>query len=75
MEFLVSCDKCGEEITVRADKEFDLEKMYTQGRAPICFRLRKEILGQACRNLMMLEVCFDKDYNIISTNTNGCVLK
>lgn len=70
--FMVRCNKCGEEITVRARKDSDISGV-SEGESPAGaeYFLRKEILGEKCNNLIHIEVCFGPGFNIISKEISG----
>ncbi len=73
--FKVKCSNCGEVIKVRVNTLTDLESLYTDSAVKsAAFRLRKEILGKSCQNLMMLKVDFDRDKKIISAEIEGGTL-
>ncbi|MBN2073750.1 MAG: hypothetical protein JW770_07385 [Actinobacteria bacterium] len=70
--FKVKCDRCGEEITVRASKTSDISRVYeseTHGDAE--YFLRKEILGNKCNNLIYADIYFGPGFNIISKDITG----
>jgi len=70
--FLVKCDKCGEEITVRINRRTDVQNLYADpGDEGAAYTLKKEILGKKCSHLMNIEVDFDRNYRIISQNISG----
>jgi len=70
--FQIICDKCGEEITVKASKTSDISKLYEgEGPGGAEYLLRKEILGNNCNNLMNITVYFGPGYNSISTDITG----
>jgi len=65
--FKVKCDKCGEEITVRASKTADISRLYEgEGPSGAEYFLRKEILGKKCNNLIYINVYFGTGFNIVS---------
>jgi hypothetical protein len=70
--FKVKCSRCGEIITIRVNVLTDLENLYDSlEKDEVAFKLRKEILGKNCQNLMMLIVDFDRKKKIISQEIKG----
>ena len=70
--FQVICDRCGEEITVRASKTSDISRVYEgEGVEGAEYFLRKEILGNNCNNLIYISVYFGPGYNIVSKEITG----
>ncbi len=70
--FKVKCDKCNEEITVRANRSSDISRVYEgESLKGAEYFLRKEILGAKCNNLMYINVYFGPDFNIISKEITG----
>ncbi|MHB1417301.1 MAG: hypothetical protein ACYC1C_18800 [Chloroflexota bacterium] len=58
--FAVKCSRCGEVITVRADRRWDLMQEFdSTGNGVSGYTLHKEVLGQRCPQLIRLEVGFD----------------
>jgi hypothetical protein len=68
MTFWVQCEKCKEIIKVTINLKTDLINLYQEAKesAP-AYKLRKEILGDDCPNLIELNVEFDSKYNILSS--------
>jgi len=65
--FTVRCNKCGEEITVRARKDSDISAVSESESQPgVEYFLRKEILGEKCNNLIYIKVYFGPGFSIIS---------
>ncbi len=70
--FLVKCDKCGEEISVRINRRPDVQSLYLDpGDEGAAYALRKEILGKKCQYLINMEIDFDRNYRIIAQNISG----
>ena len=70
--FNIICNKCGEEITVRASKTSDISRVYEgEGPSGAEYFLRKEILGNNCNNLIYITVYFGTGYSIISKEITG----
>lgn len=70
--FTIRCNKCGEEITVRARKDSDISRVSESESQPGAeYFLRKEILGEKCNNLIHIEVYFGPGFNIISKEISG----
>jgi hypothetical protein len=72
ISFNIICDRCREEITVRASKTSDISRVYEgEGPSGAEYFLRKEILGNNCNNLIYINVYFGPGYNIISKEITG----
>lgn len=70
--FSIKCDKCGEEITIRVNRQADIQSLYTEaGEKEAFYNLKKEILGKKCPNLINIDVDFDRGYRIISQKISG----
>ena len=71
--FNIICNKCGEEIKVRASKTSDISRVYEGEEAPSGaeYFLRKEILGNKCNNLIYITVYFGPGYRVISREITG----
>jgi hypothetical protein len=70
--FNIICNRCGEEITVRASKTSDISRVYEgEGPSGAEYFLRKEILGNNCNNLIYITIYFGPGYNIISKEITG----
>jgi len=70
--FKIICDRCGEEINVKASKTSDISQVYDgEGPSGTTHFLRKEILGNNCNNLIYITVYFGQNYNIISKEITG----
>ena len=73
ISFRIICDRCKEEITVKASKTSDISRLYEGDEAPggAEYLLRKEILGNKCNNLVYITIYFDSGYNVISKEISG----
>jgi hypothetical protein len=71
--FNILCDRCKEEITVKASKTSDISRLYEGDEAPggAEYLLRKEILGNKCNNLVYITVYFGSGYSVISKEISG----
>jgi len=70
--FTVKCNKCGEEIEVKARKTSDISRLYEdQGPGGAAYFLRKEILGNRCNNLIYVTIYFSPTYEILSRDITG----
>ena len=70
--FKVSCDNCGEEITVRASKTSDISRLYEgEGPSGAEYFLRKEILGSKCNKLIYIDVYFNSSFGVLSKDISG----
>jgi hypothetical protein len=64
----VRCDKCGAQVHVRADKQYDLQREYDGDAAYVLY---KEMLDDKCFTLMRGEFRFDGQYNLLSADIQG----
>jgi len=64
----VQCDKCGEKLDIRIDKQYDLLPDY---EGDDDYLLRKEMMDGTCFTLMYAEVHFDRQYNITASEVQG----
>jgi len=70
--FVVKCEKCGEEIKITVNRTTDLQSLYLEsGEKGAAYRLKKEILGKNCPNLINITVDFDRNYGILSRDISG----
>jgi hypothetical protein len=70
--FYVRCDRCGEQLHIRANKRTDIVDE-AEDDAPVKV-LHKEILGSACQNLMYVHLTLDASYRIVEAQTERCTL-
>ncbi|MBD3308087.1 hypothetical protein GF339_16680 [candidate division KSB3 bacterium] len=57
------CEKCGERFRNRIDKQHDLMRNYADtGPA---YRAHKEILGAKCRNVILVDLEFDQQKQLV----------
>ena len=68
LTFRIECDECKEIVKVEVNLETNLMNQYKgkDEKGP-AYKLRKEVLGSNCPNLMELNVEYAKNYNILST--------
>ena len=56
LEVQVECGRCGEVITVRVDRDHEIEPQYApdaeEGDHPVRWVLRKEVVGRRCQNII-----------------------
>ncbi|MEE9192224.1 MAG: hypothetical protein V3U04_06390 [Candidatus Aerophobetes bacterium] len=72
ISFEVKCGKCGEEIKIMVRRTMDLQNLYLEsGEKGAAYRLKKEILGKNCPNLINITVDFDRSYAILSRDISG----
>lgn len=72
IEFKIICNKCGEEINVKASRTSDISQLSDgEGPSGAARYLRKEILGNNCNNLIYITVYFGQNYNIVSKEITG----
>jgi hypothetical protein len=70
--FIVKCNKCGEEITVRARRDSDISRVNEEEEQEGAeYFVRKEILGTKCNNLIYIEIFFGPGFNVISKGITG----
>lgn len=68
--FRVQCEKCGEEIEVRARKSTDLMANYDE-EIPSHYVLKKEILGTRCNNLIYADLSLDGNLRVVNAEVRG----
>ena len=61
----VECDRCGAQVRVRADKQYDLL------RTDEGFTWHKTIVDSKCFQRMSTTVHFDRDYNVVESEIEG----
>jgi hypothetical protein len=73
ISFYIICNRCKEEIVVKASKTSDISRIYEGDEAPggAEYLLRKEILGNKCNNLIYITVYFGPGYDVISKEISG----
>jgi hypothetical protein len=73
VKFVMQCNRCGEEITVRIRIASDISRVYEEDGGPpgAVFYVRKEILGSKCNNLVYLTAYFNESFNLISSDVTG----
>lgn len=70
--FIVKCNKCGEEITVRVRKDSDISRVNEgEEQEGAEYFLRKEILGAKCNNLIYIKIFFRPGFDVISKEITG----
>ena len=69
----VRCDRCGEAIHVRVNKQTDVSREYDQSDQG-SLALHKEILGSRCQNLMYVHLSLDSAYRVVSSSTERCTI-
>jgi len=71
----VKCDRCGEIIRLRTDRDHELQSVYAvdaeEGDEPVEYLLRKEIVGEDCQNLIRFTLRFDCDHGLLSSEIEG----
>lgn len=72
---VVRCDRCGEVIPVRIDRDHEVQPEYAQdaeeGDHPVRWLLRKEIVGSDCQNLVHFTITFGADQCLESSSIEG----
>lgn len=61
----VECDRCGAQVRVRADKQYDLN------RTEDGFTWHKTIVDSKCFRQMPTVVHFDRSYNVVASEIEG----
>ena len=71
--FVLQCNRCSEEITVKIRTSSDISRVYEEDNGPpgSVFYVRKEILGSKCNNLIYLTAYFNESFNLISSDVSG----
>jgi len=69
LRFYVQCDKCGEKIAIRIDKRYDLTR--DPSSRTKAFSVRKDILGNKCRNLMRANVHISTGGKLLAVAVEG----
>ena len=71
----VRCGRCGEVITVRIDRDHELQAVYAEdaeeGDQPLRYILRKELVGEDCQNLIRFTIRFDCDHGMLDSEITG----
>jgi len=71
----VRCDRCGEVIPVRIDRDHELQSVYAEdadeGDHPIEYILRKELVGEGCQNLLRFTLRFSCDHGLLESQITG----
>ncbi len=71
----VKCGACGEVIPVRIDRDHEVQPEYAadadEGDPPTQWRLRKEIVGSECQNLISFTLRFDCDQGLMDSSIEG----
>src|SRR5438477_366036 len=68
------CDRCGEKIRVRINRNTDAQQEYDESGRPSHYHLRKEILGNRCPALMAVEMQLDRSGRIIEQQAERCMI-
>jgi len=73
VRFVLQCNRCSEEITVKIRTASDISRVYEEDGGPpgAVFYVRKEILGSKCNNLIYLTAYFNENFNLISSDVTG----
>lgn len=71
----VRCERCGEVIPVRIDRDHELQAVYAEdaeeGDQPLEYILRKELVGSDCQNLVRFTLRFDCDHGLLDSQIQG----
>jgi hypothetical protein len=73
VRFVVQCNRCNEEITVKIRTSSDISRVYEEDGGPpgSVYYVRKEILGSKCNNLIYLTAYFNESFNLVSSDVTG----
>ena len=73
IKFVLQCNRCSEEITVKIRTSSDISRVYEEDGGPpgAVFYVRKEILGSKCNNLIYLTGYFNENFSLISSDVTG----
>ena len=61
----VRCDRCSEAFRLFINKSTDLSQDFDENEN-VYYKLKKEIIGASCRNLIHVEMIFDSSKNLVS---------
>ena len=70
----VRCERCGEKIRVRLNRNTDALAEYDESGRTTHYRLRKEILGNRCPNLMAVDMRLDGSGRVLDQQAERCVV-
>ena len=70
----VRCDRCGEKIRVRINRNTDAQQEYDESGRPSHYLLRKEILGNRCPALMSVAMQLDKAGRVVEHHAERCMV-
>ena len=70
----VRCDRCGEKIRVRINRNTDTQQEYDENGHPSHYHLRKEILGNRCPSLMSVEMQLDHAGRVVEQHAERCTV-
>ena len=61
----IRCDRCAEAFRLFINKATDLAQEFDENEN-VYYKLKKEIIGASCRNLIHVEMIFDGAKNLVS---------
>lgn len=68
----VQCDRCGEALSVRADRRYDLaSEMRDPGEAGPAYVMHKDIVGDRCFQRIAVTLGFDGRLRIVERQIRG----
>lgn len=67
----VQCDRCGEKIRVRVNREHDLSSEYDANDQVSSYFTHKEIIGQNCFNRIQVDLTFDSRRRLTEQHIQG----
>lgn len=74
-ELLLRCERCGEIIPLRIDRDHELQSIHAaeadEGDAPVEYLLRKELVGEGCQNMIRFTIHFDCDHGLLESEITG----
>ena len=70
--FYLRCDRCGEVIQVRLNRNNDLSMEYGEnGERSDMLQAHKVVVGQKCYNRIDADFIFDRNRNLVQKNATG----
>lgn len=70
--FYVQCDRCGEALSIRADRRYDLaSEMRDPGEAGPAYVMHKDIVGNRCFRRIAVTLGFDSRLRIVERQIRG----
>ncbi len=71
----VKCDRCGEIISARINRDHELQEQYAEdaeeGDPPVEWLLHKEVVGSECQNIVRFTLHFGCDQGLLDSSIEG----